>query len=620
MEAPLPHDYVGALFVQPEVREQALSELPRTIVVRLGPFLGTDRGNLLGRLREALRSAFARRDLQVGAWAESDRASTLLYGAVSDGHRYGRMVLTFESMAPLANARGALDGEDSRVLRELLLAAETCEIALVLDPDDVHLEVFGPTMPLGSLLPTDPEVVEWTQRPPEVHALGPVEAEAVEGSYAQGQDAHVHVETAQTETLHGKSSSDEAHAPLDVTPMALEFDDAVVQGLTDPAWEEPAELAGPPAAALDSQDEDAANGAQDEDAADEAPRAVRSRTDEAVSRAMAHALDDGPESEAALVFSPHEVGTQHAEPFAIALETVRTAVAPAPRAESVELPKAPSAKDRERFRRFASELEELRGSLPLSALERLFVTAYVPLLEGARTGQVDPKALRALENFSDTFAHLYRDAAATMGHRHKLPRMVMDAPDRATRLAREHGCKSSALLYCDSLRYDLGLRVKGELLAHVGGASPALSLVGEELLWAALPTTTARQVETLIRGREALSAPAEPISEMAVLRQRTAHTVRRVRMGSRDLFKLDLVASRLHASGAAYDPEALAADTAQSIASFAERLLSDRKHRTMMYVFGDHGFTLGKDRPIEGGALPEQVLVPAYAFVLDTVH
>ena len=61
----------------------------------------------------------------------------------------------------------------------------------------------------------------------------------------------------------------------------------------------------------------------------------------------------------------------------------------------------------------------------------------------------------------------------------------------------------------------------------------------------------------------------------------------------------------------------IAADVAQAIAQHAATL----GPRTLLLVFGDHGFTLDKDGvPAAGGSSPEEVLVPAFAFLVGEAH
>jgi hypothetical protein len=169
------------------------------------------------------------------------------------------------------------------------------------------------------------------------------------------------------------------------------------------------------------------------------------------------------------------------------------------------------------------------------------------------------------------------------------------------------------LLWCDALRFDIGMMLRGELESR---ASDIATLVGETILWSALPSTTPRQAETFVRGRDALQSPAEPESETAVLRERTADVVRKVRMGSRELFKLDLIESRLRTG--IDTPQALACQVAVSIEKFARAERQRRSARTLLFVFGDHGFAFDRTNFMQGGAQPEQVLVPALSWVLDS--
>jgi hypothetical protein len=71
------------------------------------------------------------------------------------------------------------------------------------------------------------------------------------------------------------------------------------------------------------------------------------------------------------------------------------------------------------------------------------------------------------------------------------------------------------------------------------------------------------------------------------------------------------------------------ADTlAGSIARHAHGLVSGKSplgprtpERTLLYVFGDHGFVLHEDgRTQDGGATPEEVIVPYFAYVLDPAN
>jgi hypothetical protein len=65
----------------------------------------------------------------------------------------------------------------------------------------------------------------------------------------------------------------------------------------------------------------------------------------------------------------------------------------------------------------------------------------------------------------------------------------------------------------------------------------------------------------------------------------------------------------------------IADEAAQVIAKFVESL----PPRTLLFVFGDHGFRLpcdarGTGPATQGGASPEEVLVPGYAWLVGGVH
>jgi hypothetical protein len=103
------------------------------------------------------------------------------------------------------------------------------------------------------------------------------------------------------------------------------------------------------------------------------------------------------------------------------------------------------------------------------------------------------------------------------------------------------------------------------------------------------------------------------------MRGRTAETIRRLKIGSRDVFKLDLAEARLREA----TTHALAAlsPIGEAVAEVVARHAGTLAARTLLFVFGDHGFTIepgGATR--HGGASPEEVLVPGYAFLIGEVH
>jgi hypothetical protein len=90
-----------------------------------------------------------------------------------------------------------------------------------------------------------------------------------------------------------------------------------------------------------------------------------------------------------------------------------------------------------------------------------------------------------------------------------------------------------------------------------------------------------------------------------------------VKVGHRDVFKLDAIQARLVEPLEAGSQVELAAAVADAVAKHAQTLSS----RTLLFVFGDHGFALDRHGAAQtGGASPEEVLVPAFAYLVGAVH
>ena len=114
-----------------------------------------------------------------------------------------------------------------------------------------------------------------------------------------------------------------------------------------------------------------------------------------------------------------------------------------------------------------------------------------------------------------------------------------------------------------------------------------------------------------------------PETDLPVARGRAAAMPRRVKVGLRELLKLDLVEAELSAPGPSMlrRLDGLARAAAEAVANHCLRL----PQRTLVMVFGDHGFGLDAGandttRARHGGATPEEVLVPAFAWLVGSVH
>ena len=263
-------------------------------------------------------------------------------------------------------------------------------------------------------------------------------------------------------------------------------------------------------------------------------------------------------------------------------------------------------------------LTAARGPQPLAALERLFTASYLPLDTALHDPSMpsDARAIHARDDFRANFSKVYLEAIHSFAVTGKRPKMVLDAPALAARIARQTSARTSQILLVDSLRYDLGVLVRDVLVDTLAGRA---TLTNEHLLWSALPTTTTHQLSTLTHGVAALDTVAEEEREDGAVRGRTAQTIRRVKIGSRDVYRLDLCDVRVREAGDKVLPllPSIASDVGAAVAKHALTLAP----RTLLLVFGDHGFTLAKDgAAASGGSSPEEVLVPAFAFLVAESH
>lgn len=348
-------------------------------------------------------------------------------------------------------------------------------------------------------------------------------------------------------------------------------------------------------------------------------------TDDTLAAAVEH--DEAPPtvSEPAPVLEAKDPGELHDEPEAA--HAIEADDEPA-----VELPTYEPV-DRDVTLGHARALADLRGPQPLSVLKTCFLSHYLPLGEilfeaRAHGVEVEPRVAAVHSGFRRNFERAYSDAFPTFALTGKRPKMVLDAFEEATRLARASGARSTSLLLVPGLRVDLGRRAHDALLKML----PEDAEVESGLLFAALPTTSARQEDTLARGAAALGSP-RPDESLPDAEWHARGALRRVRMGARDLFSLDTIAAFRAAPLArgprlAFEVATLVDTLAGSIARHAHGLVSGKSplgprtpERTLLYVFGDHGFVLHEDgRTQDGGATPEEVIVPYFAYVLDPAN
>lgn len=272
------------------------------------------------------------------------------------------------------------------------------------------------------------------------------------------------------------------------------------------------------------------------------------------------------------------------------------------------------------WKTWVKNLDAARGPKPLAVVERMFVTDYTRLREAVRRGIADVSANEVLDAWQESFATSYSEAFDALRVRGKRPTMVLDVPELAQRLGRLQGARRVQLLLVDGLRFDLGLMVQERMRAQADAA-----LTERLLLWSALPTITTYQLELLGKGAEGLKESCSTDESPAlVARGRSALTPRRIRTGRLELFKIDVVEDALREAGEPMHERLpdIASRTAHAICEH----LSKQAPRTLVVVFGDHGFLLDPSQAgttaevRQGGASPEEVLVPAFAWLTGAVH
>jgi hypothetical protein len=540
------------------------------------------RGRLALLIETAIEEALQQRGAAppgVGASSDLDASlSDQLYRARQVGAR--GLALAFGSLEGIANLAGALDAEDSAVLRWWFRAAEERPVRIALDVSDRFLGVYSAPTTLGALLEGKPyaaareEAADTDLRPPcpspeLVASVQAMDLSAPAPAVAEWDPTPSHAPTG----LLADCETDAEDTPNDRELSVHEMETAI-------------------------------------------PAEVEARLPEAGLELAARVeVEDAP-AESDVREAPVSAEPVSAEPLSAAPEPhPEPAPVPAPSPDA-PLHNTPDV------HRWIRELTLARGPKPLATIERMFVSAYVPLSDAVLRREADERAQEALAQWATSFERSYRDAFEALKLRGKRPLMVLDLPDAALRIGRLHGARNVQLLLVDGMRFDLGLKIQEQLRPLLGQRA---ALTERLLMWSALPATTAVQLELIGRGPEGLRDPssASPDSEYPVARGRSAATVRRVRAGAREIMKLDTVEARLGEPGGPWLArlDEIALETAEALAQHFLRLAP----RTLVMVFGDHGFCIdaaahesGAAR--QGGASPEEVLVPAFAWLVGDVH
>jgi hypothetical protein len=274
-------------------------------------------------------------------------------------------------------------------------------------------------------------------------------------------------------------------------------------------------------------------------------------------------------------------------------------------------PQAVAKTDAERTERclaWAAQLQGMSGPKVHGVVEKAFIGAYLPLCRELAAGGVPESARTARDRWAEGFAQSYASAFRQLGGGARRPRMVRDVVELGSRWIGQHHARQCQLLLISAMRFDLGQRLNEEIERRLAGKA---FCVEQCVLWTALPSNAeAQQLDARSAGRRGQPDPAARTS---------SSEIESGYVGSRELFRLRQLPDVLARPG---DVETerlgqLASDLADTLVPWIQR----QPPETLVVLFGDHGFhweanAAGTSAAQRGGALPEQVLVPASAWLL----
>lgn len=625
----------GTLLVVPEIAFGSVGrELAhgRLLVATVDEALVRPTTTLRALLDDAVEGALAFR----GALPPSTPLEAPVDASILDQVRRARALgcsglgLLIPTLLPLCDERGRMGGEDAEAFVAWLGATRRAPVVLVVGETSRGVSLLAPVS-VGALAkqarlgrslpsvpppPSDPTPVTPAE-PPRVEATVAADVAPPEPADPKGSARHDLEAPPAAEPVEPPGEPARARAPE--PPSEPPSEEPVLEAAAEPVTPacpgvDPPSLEAPEAPIAVVQAAPPAEPELDADREDRGPSLL-----EAMRQAIsgdAPAVRRAPARRA----PPPPRPNRPAEPSAEANDEARAAIA---RAEQLAQLKAQRDRRRAALEPFARELEQARGPKPPKVLEQLFLSRYLPLLEFVCDGPTEPGIDAVVSSFRDTFERSYTESFSAIRVTGKRPSMVFDAPEIAARLARLNGARQVHLVLVDAMSASIGERVLGRLKGHADGGAVCVERL---TLWSALPTDTATQLALLARGVEGLRdgvAPSEP--DPGIARGRAVSTLRRERVGSRDLLKLDLVEARLRGLGPGFG--ARLDGIADEVAEVLARHLATLPPRTLCFVFGDHGFQLpvgpdglqtGEGR--YGGASPEEVLVPGYALLTGGVH
>lgn len=271
-----------------------------------------------------------------------------------------------------------------------------------------------------------------------------------------------------------------------------------------------------------------------------------------------------------------------------------------------------AAQQSQRCVAWMAQLQNMSGPKVHGSVERAFLTAYLPLSREVATGKAPSETRIVVEKWAEGFAQSYASAFKSLNLRAKRPKMVRDVVDVGVRWLGQHRARQCQLLLVSGMRFDLGQRLNEEIERRLPGRAVCAD---QTILWAALPSNGESQHVGDLPTRSARTAGRVSADTPTP----GGSAIESLRIGTRELFRLDQISSDLGNCG---EPEParlqrLAANLAEHVVPW----MGEQPPETLIVIFGDHGFhwqttESGTSAAQRGGALPEQVLVPASAWLI----
>lgn len=525
------------------------------VVVVLDPPGPEQRTRLMSLVLEAIEAQLDRVGAAPRGWLPADPAESILSDQLYRTRLLGAggLALRFPALAGIADADGELALEDGRTLRRLFALAEREPLQLFVPEPSTQLCVAGAPQRLS----------EWLSAGSRAGRIASIEYE-VDLADAEGPARDLPIPAA-------------LDASEELVPPSLE---AFLASEATPAT-------APSTGALFEQPE-AGHGQASE----------RTQAEPAESAALLAKLTS--ESAAA---TDNVAGT-HA-PEAPGEPTTQISIAHEEREMFDE-------EQAQRCASWAAQLASMNGPKVHASVERAFLTAYLPLAREVAAGKAPLESRRAIDTWAEGFAQSYAAAFKSLNSSLRRPRMVRDIFELGARWLGQSRARNCQLVLIDAMRFDLGQRLNELLEKELGGEALCRD---QALLWAALPSNSEAQRIGDLAARPLRYGKAKPSAEPA---PPVAAGIQSVRVGSREFLRVDRIAADLARPGESEPArlDRLAGQLADVLVPWMKAQPPD----TLVVLFGDHGFywqasEAGTSAAQRGGALPEQVLVPASAWV-----